>query len=133
VAEDGNQFAFLQMVSSISQSFNLPSSSNLGVDFYMELRTSYGDSTQQVAVSLDGTQVGLFPAASLTSWTLETVNFGTISAGEHTLSFAGTGGSGGDTTAFVDNVHLVTPLPSALLLFAPGIAGLAALRRKYIG
>ncbi len=130
-AEDGNQFAFLQMVSSISQTFTLASSSSVSADFWESVRTSWGNQSQVIAVSLDGTQVGLFPAASLTSMTQETTNPLVLSAGPHTLTFTGTGGTGGDTTAFIDNVNLVTPLPSALLLFAPGLAGLAAIRRRF--
>jgi len=135
-AEDGNQFAFLQTAapSTISQSFTLTSTSDVNVSFYMALRAGYAPG-QQIAVSVDGNTYQTFPASS-TSWTQQTIDFGTLSAGSHMLMFAGTAtyAQYGDTSAFLDNVSLgarPVPLPSAFLLFGPGLVGLAAIRRRF--
>jgi hypothetical protein len=132
-AEDGVQYAFLQGMCSISQGFTLASASPLSVSFYMQMRPGFA--ANPIAVYLDGSQIQLFPSAGLSSWTLETVNFGTLSAGPHTLAFMGAPPPGyGDIDALLDNVMLPAapvPVPSALLLLGPGLAGLLSVRRRF--
>jgi hypothetical protein len=112
VAESGNQFAFLQGTNtSISQSFNLVSASDVTVNFFMALRPGYSIG-QGVAVGVDGNSMESF-AATNTSWTQQTVDLGQFSAGSHLLSFSSTYAGGADTTAFIDNVKLTSAVPEA--------------------
>lgn len=134
VAEEGNQFAFLQCApSSISQTFSLTSASNVNLSFFMELRPGYNPG-QQIAVSLNGTPYGTFN--SVIGWTQETVSFGDLSAGSYTLTFAGTRpySTYGDTSAFLDNVNLTAapvPVPPSALLLAPGLLGVVGMRKRF--
>ncbi|MCX5805532.1 MAG: hypothetical protein NT010_05610 [Proteobacteria bacterium] len=134
-AYDGSRFAFLKQAdSSISQSFNLTSTSKVAIDFFMALRPGY-PAGQQVKVLLDGFEKSLFPANS-SEWAEKTVDFGVLSAGSHILAFIGTGSGALDTSAYLDNIQLTAtpvPLPSALYLLAPGLLGLVGLKRKYLG
>ena len=95
---------------------------NTSVSFYMEMRPSFP--ANPIAIYVDGTQIQVFPSAGLSSWTLETVNFGTLSAGPHTLAFVGAPPPGyGDIDVLLDNVNLgaTVPVPSALMLLGPGL------------
>jgi hypothetical protein len=133
-AYDGSRFAFLQGAgSSISQSFNLTSSSKVAMDFFMALRPKY-PAGQQVKILLDGVERSLI--AAIPSWTEQTINFGVLSGGSHTLAFIGTGSEGLDTSVYLDKIQLAVtpvPLPSALYLLTPGLLGLIGFKRKYLG
>src|SRR5256886_10494872 len=90
---------------SISQTLSVPAAGNLVAYFSLEGRPYY-DGPNGVNVFLDGAQVGntLFPAA-LGSFNGASVNLGNVTAGNHTIAFAGTVPEG-DHTTFVDNVRL---------------------------
>jgi len=90
---------------SFSQTLSVPAAGNWVAYFSLEGRPYY-DGPNGVNVFLDGAQVGntLFPAA-LGSFNGASVNLGNVTAGNHTIGFAGTIPEG-DHTTFVDNVRL---------------------------
>ena len=95
---------------------------------------------QQIAVYVDGIQIGSSFAATSTSWTTVSVALGALGAGNHTLALVGLAdlSTFGDTSAFIDAVALNTTTPTrvpepatgALLLGALGIAGFALRRGR---
>ena len=100
-APEGQQTAFLQSVSQISQSFNL-AAGNYTVSFYAA-RRPYGG-IQPVQVSIDGAAIGAPITPAGTSFALYTTSSFTISTtGVHTLQISGTNGTG-DNTTFIDGV-----------------------------
>jgi hypothetical protein len=144
-AYEGTQFAFLQAVlhgdpfGFISQVFTLASADSVTLDFQMALRGGYNPG-QQIAVYVDGIQIGSSFAATSTSWTTVSVALGALGAGNHTLALVGLAdlSTFGDTSAFIDAVALNTTTPTrvpepatgALLLGALGIAGFALRRGR---
>ena len=133
-AQDGNAFAALQNVSSISQTFANTSAADYSFAFSLALRPGYNPG-QAVSVSLDGSLLGQYDVTS-TGWTSFSVNALNIAAGSHTLSFGGTNPTKAfDTTAFLDNVSMsVSAVPEpgtyAMLLAGLGLLGFVARRRK---
>lgn len=143
-AYEGNQFGFLQLGnpddpfglsgSHFSQFFTLGADAPVTVSFAVALRPDYS-SGQQIAVAVDGQIAGVV-AATDTAWTVQSVSLGSLSAGNHTLAFAGTAdyATFGDTTAFIDAVQLnAAPVPEpktwSLLLAGLGLVGFAARSR----
>ncbi len=95
------------LAGSFSQTLNLPVAGNWILYFSLEGRPYY-DGPNGVNVFVDGFQVGstLFPA-NLGSFNGASLNLGNLTAGSHTIGFAGIGDIlGGDRTTFVDNVRL---------------------------
>jgi PEP-CTERM motif len=135
-AFDGDYFALLQTATQdLSQTFTLGTDSTVTLDFALALRTGPTQYVpgQQVSVSIDGQQVSLTPATS-TNWETYSLNLGTLSAGQHTLSFRGTEGNIGDTTAYLDAVSLSAapvpePLSAMLALAGLGVLGMLARKR----
>lgn len=135
-AYEGSRFAFLQVATApLSQGFALDSAAAVTLDFALALRPNYRPG-QTVQVSVDGQQAGLFDAAS-SIWSVKTLSLGHLAAGNHTLSFAGMAPYAvyGDTTAFIDAVHLnAAPVPEpetyAMLLAGLGLLGGIVRRRK---
>ncbi|MFD0716085.1 OmpL47-type beta-barrel domain-containing protein [Paenibacillus sp. GCM10027626] len=102
-APEGNQTAFIQSSSSISQSLFLPDGS-YSVSFYAAKRTTYGG-TQSFDVYYDTTKIGSFTPTS-GNFTAFTTNSFTAAAGTHTIKFVGT--THEDNTAFVDAVRIIS-------------------------
>lgn len=129
----GSYFAFLQNVSSMSQTFTSSSAANYSFSFDLALRSGYS-AGQAVSVSLDGVELGTYTASLL--WSSTNAVAANIAAGTHTLTFAGLNpGNAFDTTAFVDNVSMsVSAVPEAdtyaMLLAGLGVVGFVARRRK---
>ena len=105
VAPDGNQVAFIQGGGSISQTAYLDAGTyNLS---YLAAQRSSGvqRNSQELAVYVDGQQMGLATPSTISYGTYQTLNF-TVAAGMHTIRLAGLNPAGGDNTAFVDEVTL---------------------------
>jgi Bacterial Ig domain len=110
-APDGTQTAFLQgNGNQITQSISVASDTTYRLQFQGALRSykASGTSNQQIALYIDGNLAGVFSPASTTAWTTFSA---AISAGSHTISFQGV--NGGDTTAFLDAVQLVSQVDHA--------------------
>ncbi len=135
ITTSGTHFAFLQNVSSVSQTFTSSSAFDYSFSFDTALRPGYRLG-QTVQVALDGHLLGT--VASLTpTWTTTTFSAANIGGGTHTLSFSGMadGATYVDTSAFLDNVRMtVTPVPEpetyAMMLAGLGLLGFMARRKK---
>src|SRR5262249_62087489 len=104
-APDGTTVAFVEMTGSFSQS--APSSAGTyTLSFSAAQRANFQASSQTIRVLVDGVQVGQFTPAGTSYTTLTTGSF-SLTAGAHTISFVGLDPSGGDNTAFIDNVRLI--------------------------
>jgi hypothetical protein len=118
-APDGTQSAFIQGGGSISQIFNL-NAGNYTLSF-MVARRSYsvpaGD-IQPIRVSVDGTLVGGLVSPSSTSFSTVTLAFSIAVTGAHTLTFAGTDGSG-DKSTFLDAVTITPSAAGAPVFMTP--------------
>jgi uncharacterized repeat protein (TIGR01451 family) len=108
-APQGSQVAFLQNTGSFSQALTLTAGSYV-VTFDAAQRATYQSSSQTFQVRVDGVSEGSFTPAGITYVTLTTSVF-TLAAGVHTIAFVGQNPSGGDNTAFIDQVSLTAPPP----------------------
>lgn len=142
-ALDGTSYAFLQNISSISQSF-IGSAGDYTVSFALAQRTNAGAvGTQKIEVLFDGQKLSAQANGQIRpsvfgdddaygGWTAYSFNLGALAAGTHTLSFAGLYATG-DNTVFLDKVA-VTAVPEpesyALLLAGLGLLGAVARRRQ---
>jgi hypothetical protein len=105
IAPDGVQVAFLQGASNMSQTIDM----NAGVyslSFDAAQRAGYTTTHYQVIeVLVDGAPVGTVNPVSTSYASYETSIF-SLTAGPHTIEFAGLNPTGGDNTAFVDEVAI---------------------------
>ena len=104
-APQGSQVAFLQNQGTITQTVANFAAGSYTLSFLAAQRANYGTSNETFAVMLDGTNVGTFDPSS-TSYQTYRSNVFSLAAGSHIISFVGMGPSGGDNTAFLDNVTL---------------------------
>lgn len=127
----GNYFAFLQTISSVSQTFSSDGNYNLGISFDMVERTAGYSPNQVVEVWFDGVQqTSIDPGASWVTYTLAPIMIG---SGSHTLEFRGTYNGGQDASAFIDNVQMSStpvPEPATVSLLAVGLIPLIIRRRS---
>ncbi len=110
MAPNRGQTAFIQNLGSISQTINFNAGSHT-LSFKAARRpySAPADGVQPIKVSIDGQQIGsLISPLSHTSFTQVTIPFPIVSSGTHTLSFAGTDGSG-DQTTLIDDVSIAGP------------------------
>lgn len=106
-APEGSQAAFLQVGgSSISQQVTLASGTYV-LDFSAAQRVAYQSGVQDFEVLVDGNVVGTFTPASSSYVGYSTASF-TLSSGTHTIEFLGLDSAGGDNTALIDNVQLLS-------------------------
>ncbi len=114
-APEGAQVAFLQMTGSFSQTATL-AAGTYTLNFDAAQRGNWQASTQTIQVQVDGATVGTFKPAG-TSYAAYTTNAFTVTAGTHTIAFTALDPSGGDNTAFLDQLQLntatVAPPPSS--------------------
>ena len=108
VAPQGVQVAFLQGISTVSQTMTgFTPGSNYVVTFSAAQRNYQQNGGQTWNVTLDGNVIGTFaPARAATDYLDYSTNF-TASAVSHTLAFVSTDLNGGDNTVFIDNVRIV--------------------------
>ena len=105
-APEGAQVAFLQKTGSFSQRVADWASGSYVITFHAAQRGNTG-SHQNFEVLVDGTVVGTFKTTSTSYQTYTTAAF-TVTAGTHTIEFLGLNTAGGDNTAFIDAVSVVT-------------------------
>lgn len=141
-AFQGSRFAWIQESGAtdpfgangayIAQSFSTTASGALDLTFELANRVAYSSGSPSVVdVALDGTIVGSFTASSA-SWTEETLLLPSVSAGEHSIAFAGATAAA-NTSSFLDDVALQTapiPEPASALLMLAGLGLVARLSRK---
>ncbi|HZI33570.1 MAG TPA: alpha-L-rhamnosidase C-terminal domain-containing protein, partial [Candidatus Binatia bacterium] len=112
-APEGVQAAFLQSISSISQTISgFVPGAHYAVTFSAAQRAGqFQHGGQTWNLKLDNAVIANYnPPATATTYVDYTADF-TATATAHTLSFAGTDLVGGDNTVFLDNVRIV-PAPS---------------------
>jgi hypothetical protein len=103
-APDGTQVGFLQTTGSFSQSVNF-SAGTYQISFLAAQRGNWQASSQTFEVMVDGTVVGSFNPGG-TNYAALTTNSFSVTAGMHTITFAGLDPNGGDNTAFLDQVSI---------------------------
>jgi hypothetical protein len=105
-APEGTQVAFLQGTGSFSQSVNL-TAGTYSLSFAAAQRGNFQASSQTFQVLVDGVSVGTFRPAGTGYGALTTGNFA-VATGTHTILFVGLNPNGGDNTAFIDNLQLLS-------------------------
>ena len=111
-APQGSQVAFLEFNGSISQAVNFATTGSYVISFSAAQRANFGTSQQEVQVLVDGTVVDTFIPAGTSYATYSTASFN-VTAGSHTITFAGVDPSGKDYTAFLDQVSINNVSPTA--------------------
>jgi hypothetical protein len=106
IAESGDNFAFLQRVSTIYQDFTLTETGSLILDFSWTARERY-PAIQNLQVKIDDYFVFEMTADSY-GWTQESITLGNLEAGTYTLTFVTTPTGSVDQAVFLDNVSLVS-------------------------
>jgi hypothetical protein len=103
-APQGSQVAFLQQQSSISQAVTF-AAGTYSITFSAAQRGN-GGGAQTFQVLVDGNVISTFNNLTGTGYsTLTTAGF-TVTAGSHVITIQGTNLSGGDNTAFIDQVAI---------------------------
>ena len=103
-ALNGNNAAFIQGQGTISQSIYFAQ----GGDYTLSLLAAYRDGyngSNPIAVLIDGVNVGTITPTSTYYQLYQTSSF-TVTAGTHTITFAGETAGGPDRTSFIDNVSI---------------------------
>jgi hypothetical protein len=112
-APQGEQAAFLQSISTISQAISgFVPGAEYSVTFSAAQRAGQSENGGQTwNLTVNGATIASYnPPATATNYVDYTANF-TATAATQTLSFVGTDLAGGDNTVFLDNVR-ITPAPS---------------------
>lgn len=130
----GSQYAFVQGLGTVSSSFVTASADSLVLSWLNGGRPfSYGgccNGNQTYQVLIDNILFGTFNTVNSQNFSLETISGINLAIGSHTLTFAGK--INADETSFIDQVSLtnMVPEPATLALFALGLFGFAAARRR---
>ncbi|MEY4764614.1 MAG: hypothetical protein RI907_1287 [Pseudomonadota bacterium] len=132
-AFEGNSFAFVQNeTEKFGQLITVDQTARASTTFALALRPGYS-AGQVVGIMVDGQQVAQV-AATATSWSIQNIDLGILTAGVHTFGFRGLNPNHApDTTAFIDAVKLsASPVPEASSLALAGVGAIlvAALRRR---
>jgi len=106
-APEGTQVAFVETTGSLTQAVPNWSAGTYVIDFRAAQRGNYQAARQDFAVTVDGRTVSTFTPGSASYGTYATAAF-SVTAGSHTIGFAGLDSAGGDNTAFLDDVKVVT-------------------------
>ena len=105
-APDGAQIGFLMNKGSMSYSVYLDADT-YNLSFLAAQRAKYQTQSQQIEVLVDGAEVGSITPSGTTYAPYETSNF-TVAAGTHTIQFLGMSPASADSTAFIDQVTIVS-------------------------
>ena len=105
-APQGSQVAFLQKTGSISQTVNFAAAGSYVINVSAAQRANFGTSNETVQVLVDGTVVSTITPAGTSYAIYMTASFN-VTAGSHTITFAGVDPSGADYTAFLDQVSIL--------------------------
>ena len=105
-APEGVQVAFLQGTGSFSQSVSGWAAGTYKLSFYAAQRSNNA-SQQNFQVLVDGVAVGTFTPSGTTYQTSMTSSF-TVAAGAHTIQFVGLDSAGGDNTALIDQILVIS-------------------------
>jgi len=115
-APDGTQVGFLEYTGSAAQTVAGWQAGAYVITFRAAQRANYQASRQDFRVTVDGQTVGTFTPSSTSYGGYSTAAF-TVTAGAHTVGFAGLDTAGGDNTAFIDSVTVTAasaPAPPAV-------------------
>ena len=113
-APDGGQVAFLQTLGTFRQTGTLAAGTYALTFSAAQRQNLMGNPKGETfQVLVDGVVVGTFNPVS-TNYTFFTTNSFTVTGGQHTILFKGTNSYGGDNTAFLDQVQLLS-LPTFYL------------------
>ena len=110
-APQGSQVAFLQKTGSISQTVDFAAAGSYVINFSAAQRGNFGTSNEKVQVLVDGTVVSTITPAGTSYATYTTASFN-VTAGSHTITFAGVDPSGADYSAFLDQVTIDNVSPA---------------------
>ena len=131
---DGNNYAFIQGLGVIEQSFDLAEDSMITLDWTHTGRPSGGvGGLQTYQVKIDGVERGLYSTESNYTFSANSLSGIVLAAGEHSIEFVGTITT--DSTAFIDAISLAgeviapVPVPASIGLFALSMIGFS-FRRK---
>jgi hypothetical protein len=106
-APEGSQVGFVQTTGSMSQAVAGMAAGSYVITFDAAQRGNVQASRQDLEVLVDGTAIASFTPAG-TSYAAYTTPAFTVTAGTHTIAFQGLDSAGGDNTAFIDDVRLVS-------------------------
>jgi arylsulfate sulfotransferase len=112
-APQGTQVAFLQRTGTISESVYFPADGTYLIDLSAAQRGNNGTSNERVDVRVDGTVVAIFVPVGTDYATYTTGSF-RMTAGFHTVTFAGVAPDGADYTALLDRVNIDPVAPRGL-------------------
>ena len=105
--------AYLQKQGTISQLVNSAEAGSYQISFSAAQRANNGTSDEEVQVLVDGIAVGTFTPASTSYANYTTASFD-LTAGSHTITFAGVDPTGADYTALLDQVSIDNIPPTGL-------------------
>ncbi len=128
-AAEGNQFAFMQGWSEITQTLG---SFEDGVTYNLcwleRNRTNGPNNGNNLEVFLDGVSVYSVHWVGNTAWERRTTDAFTVHGTTHTLTFRTYGGVG-DTASFVDDIYFNYVVPEPMTIGLLALGGLAIVRR----
>ncbi len=104
-APEGSQVGYIQTTGTISQVVNAAEAGAYQISFSAAQRANNGTSDEEVQVLVDGTVVGTITPASTSYANYTTASFN-LTAGSHTITFAGVDPTLADFTALLDQVSL---------------------------
>jgi streptogramin lyase len=130
----GTQVAFLQETGTISQTLSFAAGS-YEMSLLAAQRGDFGQSAQTFQVNVDGTAVGTITPVGLNYATYTTNPF-TVTPGVHTIQLVGLNPLGGDNTALIGSVSLISVasvnvVAPAVIALSPGTLPVAALNVAY--
>src|SRR5207245_2655949 len=112
-APDGSQTAFIQGISTISQTLSLTAGGYTLVFNAAQRSCCVSPYVQPIQVTVDGTPVGSPVSPASASFSNFNIPFSVSTSGSHTITFSGTVAT--DKSTFIDNITLTSVPPPAIL------------------